>query len=132
MPDAPLFIVLNAGSGHSDTETTCRTITEVLTTAARAHEIFRVEDPGLLDQIAHKVVAKAKQDGGIVVAAGGDGTLNAVAQATLGSGCRYGVIPQGTFNYFGRTHGISSDTQAATQALLSAPGSSGAGRNGER
>jgi diacylglycerol kinase family enzyme len=65
-------------------------------------------------------VLKAQQSNGIVVAAGGDGTLNAVAQATLGSGCEFGVIPQGTFNYFGRTHGITTDAIEATRALLTA------------
>ena len=54
------------------------------------------------------------------MAAGGDGTLNAVAQVTLGSGCEFGVIPQGTFNYFGRTHSIPSDATEATRALLTA------------
>ena len=54
------------------------------------------------------------------MAAGGDVTLNAVAQVTLGSGCEFGVIPQGTFNYFGRTHGITTDATEATRALLTA------------
>jgi diacylglycerol kinase family enzyme len=54
------------------------------------------------------------------VVAGGDGSINTVAQATLGSGCPLGVLPQGTFNYFGREHGISSDTAEATRALLTA------------
>ncbi|MGH6611411.1 MAG: diacylglycerol/lipid kinase family protein [Burkholderiaceae bacterium] len=117
---APLFIVLNAGSGHSDTDTTCREIADVLNEAGRTHEILRVEDPERLDEIAKQAVAKAQQSSGIVIAAGGDGTLNAVAQATLGSGCQFGVIPQGTFNYFGRTHGISAETTESTRALLSA------------
>ena len=55
---------------------------------------------------------------GVVVAAGGDGTINAVAQQVLGSGCAFGVLPQGTFNYFGREHGIPEDTTAALQVLL--------------
>jgi diacylglycerol kinase family enzyme len=63
-------------------------------------------------------VAQARQIGGAVVAAGGDGTINAVAQATLGSGCPFGVLPQGTFNYFSRTHGIPADTREALQVLL--------------
>ena len=120
LPAAPLFVVLNAGSGQSDTGTAFDAISDVLTRAQRAHEIIRVDDPQQLADIARHVVAKAQQHDGIVVAAGGDGTLNAVAQATLGSGCPFGVIPQGTFNYFGRTHGISSDTAEATRALLSA------------
>ena len=120
MPDAPLYIVLNAGSGHSDTDTVSDTIAEILKSAGRAHELCRVDDPQRLHQIAAQAVAKAKQSDGIVVAAGGDGTLNTVAHLALKSNCRFGVIPQGTFNYFGRTHGISSDTAEATRALLTA------------
>jgi diacylglycerol kinase family enzyme len=62
----------------------------------------------------------AQQQQGIVVAAGGDGTINAVVQAALYSGRPFGVLPQGTFNYFSRTHGIPSDTAEATMALLEA------------
>lgn len=120
MSAAPFYVVLNAASGHSETETTCRVIGDVLTAAGRTHEILRVDDPARLREIAGQAVAKAQQNNGVVVAVGGDGTLNAVAQATLGSGCRFGAIPQGTFNYFGRTHGLSSDAAEATRALLSA------------
>lgn len=120
IPVSPFFIVLNAGSGHGDTDETCRTIADTLNEAGRTHEILRVEDPERLDEIARDAVSRAQQRDGIVVAVGGDGTLNTVAQATLGSGCRFGVIPQGTFNYFGRTHGISSDAAEAARALLSA------------
>ena len=57
-----------------------------------------------------------------VVAVGGDGTLNTVAQAAHAVGCAMGVVPQGTFNYFARTDGISADFAAATRLLLrSAP-----------
>lgn len=117
---APLFIVLNAGSGHGDTDETCKTIRKVLSDAGRAHEILRVEDSAQLAGMARRAVADAQKCGGVVVAAGGDGTLNAVAQATIGSGCHFGVIPQGTFNYFGRTHGISSDAALGTRSLLTA------------
>jgi diacylglycerol kinase family enzyme len=120
MAAARFYIVLNAGSGDSDTETTCREIADVLEAAGRSHQILLVEDPEQLGEIARQAVAEAQQSAGIVVAAGGDGTLNSVAQATLGSGCQFGVIPQGTFNYFGRTHGISSNTTEATRALLTA------------
>ncbi len=61
----------------------------------------------------------ARAANGIVVAAGGDGTINTVAQAALGSGCAFGVLPQGTFNYFSRVHGISSEPDVALRQLLS-------------
>ena len=36
------------------------------------------------------------------------------------SGCPFGVLPQGTFNYFGRTHGIPPDTGEADAAAARA------------
>jgi diacylglycerol kinase family enzyme len=55
-----------------------------------------------------------------VVAVGGDGTLNTVAQAAHAAGCAMGVVPQGTFNYFARTHGIPADATEAVRLLLRA------------
>lgn len=116
--DAPLFIVLNAGSGRRDAEQTSETISRVLRDAGRAHTIMQVRNANRLADTAHDAVERAQAQRGIVVAAGGDGTINAVAQAVLGSGCPFGVLPQGTFNYFSREHGIPSDTEAATRVLL--------------
>ena len=53
-----------------------------------------------------------------MVAAGGDGTIRTVAQATLGSGCFFGVLPLGTFNLFSRAQGIPSDLERACEVLL--------------
>lgn len=117
---APLFIVLNGGSGSDDAVATRAIIEQVLTQAGREYQIRIVEDPTQLHDIAHQTVEQARARGGVVVAAGGDGTINTVAQATLGSGCPFGVLPQGTFNYFSRTHGIPSDTAEATRCLLTA------------
>ncbi|MCY7308689.1 MAG: diacylglycerol kinase, partial [Rhodoferax sp.] len=119
-PAAPFFIVLNAGSGRDDATDTRTTIERVLTKANRAHSMYLVDKPDCLPDIARKAVTAARASGGVVVAAGGDGTINAVAQATYGSGCIFGVLPQGTFNYFSRTHGIPFDTAEAIQLLLTA------------
>lgn len=118
--EAPFFIVLNAGSGSRDaldTETTIRTI---LTAAGRRHDILRSDNPQQLPQFAQRAVQLAQQHQGIVVAAGGDGTINTVVQAVLKSGCPFGVLPQGTFNYFGRSYRIPAETADSTRALLDA------------
>ena len=63
-------------------------------------------------------VKKALQEGWrTFAAAGGDGTICAVASALSGSGCRMGVIPLGTFNYFARGHGLPEDVCEAVQVL---------------
>jgi diacylglycerol kinase family enzyme len=117
-PSAPFFIVLNACSGHNDAAATRAAIEMSLADAGRKHHLMLVENPSELPEISAKAVAEAQAQHGVVVAAGGDGTINAVAQAALGSGCPFGVLPQGTFNYFSRTHGIPSDMAKALQVLL--------------
>lgn len=114
----PLFIVFNGGSGHRDTDEEKQTISRVLQEGGRRFEFLHCEDSESIDTLAKRAVNKAKADRGVVVAAGGDGTINAVANAVLGSGCPFGVIPQGTFNYFGRDNAISQDARVAANVLL--------------
>jgi diacylglycerol kinase family enzyme len=49
------------------------------------------------------VAREALDDGiGLVVAGGGDGTMNAVASVLAGSQARFGVLPLGTLNHFAK------------------------------
>lgn len=113
----PILVVLNGRSGHSDTDATCARIKAVLDSAGRTHE-FLIVEPAKLKATATRAVQTALQQGGMVVAAGGDGTINTVAAAVLGSGVPFGVLPQGTFNYFGRANRIPEDPDAAAQVLV--------------
>ena len=115
-----LFIVMNAASGHKDSGDERKIIADVFTAAGRKFEFLEIEKPQYIGAVCAKAVALAKVHGGVVVAAGGDGTVNAVAGAVLRSNCPFGVLPQGTFNYFGRTNGIPQDAKAAAEALLGA------------
>lgn len=118
--NGPLFIVFNTASGHKDSNAEREVLAGVFNSAGRAFEFLQCDDPVDIASVSAKAVALAQQKGGVVVAAGGDGTINAVAAAVLRSGCPFGVLPQGTFNYFGRTHAIPQDAQAAATALLNA------------
>ena len=119
-PDAPFFIALNAGSGHSETDERRSTIETVLRAAGRHFELTMIDEPGTIDEIAARLAKQAADSCGVLVAAGGDGTINAVARQAVAHGCQFGVLPQGTFNYFGRTHGIPEDLSEAVHALLAA------------
>lgn len=118
--DAPFFIVMNAGSGRQQSAQTRAILERELGAAGRRYELRLVDDPAELGMIARRAVADAIAQNGVVVGAGGDGTLCAVAEATLGSGCPYAVLPRGTFNYFSRDHGIPADLEASTRLLLTA------------
>jgi diacylglycerol kinase family enzyme len=117
-PNATFFIVLNAGSGHSETEVRRSTIESVLAAAGRRCQLELVDDPAELADKARSMAKRAVAEGGILVAAGGDGTINTVAHEAVLAGCPFGVLPQGTFNYFGRTHGIPEDLAEAVYSLL--------------
>ncbi|WUR15738.1 diacylglycerol kinase family protein [[Empedobacter] haloabium] len=119
-PDTPLYIVLNAGSGAAETDERRSAIEAVLNQTGRRFHIELVDDPERIDEQARAQAERARADGAILVAAGGDGTINAVARQAVEHGCPFGALPQGTFNYFGRTHGISQDLTDAVHALLRA------------
>lgn len=90
--------------------------------AAHAHDVvWHVPDQrGDIVELAYQAVRDAQADGGLVVAAGGDGTINAVAAAALREAVPMGVIPMGTFNYFSREHGLALDPEIAVQDMLHA------------
>lgn len=116
----PFFVVINAGSGHHTANDEQAVMARVFRQGGREVEFLPVGKTEPISAVARRAVALAQARQGVVVAAGGDGTINAVAGAVLGSGCPFGVLPQGTFNYFGRANGISQDTEAAVNALLGA------------
>jgi len=53
----------------------------------------------------------------VLVAAGGDGTLSAVADVVRGSGTALGVIPVGTLNHFAKDLGIPLDPAEAVRVI---------------
>ena len=111
-------MVFNLGSGHRDADEEKASISAILRDGGRQFEFLQCDGAESIDKLAERAVAQAKASQGMVVAAGGDGTINAVANAVLGSGCPFGVLPQGTFNYFGRDNAISQDSSKAAQVLL--------------
>jgi diacylglycerol kinase family enzyme len=119
-PDAPFHIVCNAASGSKDSHEARQQIEAILAAAHRRHEFILIENPAQIATVAKKATAAAVETGGAVVVAGGDGTINAVVQAVLPTGRPFGIIPQGTFNYSSRAHGIPLDTTEAVSSLLTA------------
>lgn len=116
----PLAFVVNCGSGAQEARERIDTLRRVMDEAGRRHEILCIDGTQPPPAVAARAVAWAVAHQGAVVAAGGDGTINAVAQAVLPSGRPMGVVPQGTFNYFARTHGLPLVTEEAARVLLAA------------
>src|SRR6185503_19248811 len=72
------------------------------------------ERPGHLIELARTAAA----DGKLLVAVGGDGTLNEVVNGIAGSGAELAVLPSGTGQDFGRTYGIPSKFDDAVRVAL--------------
>lgn len=68
--------------------------------------------------VAGRAASAAAAEGGAVLAVGGDGTINAAAQACWRRGVPMGVVCQGTFNFFSRQQGIPADLDAAVTQFV--------------
>lgn len=116
---APLQFVINGKAGSSDTDATHESIQAELEAAGRTGRVW-FAGPGELERVARDAAAQAQSDDSAVVAVGGDGTINTVAQVAHATGCTMGVIPEGTFNFFAREHGAPTEIAEAMRWLLMA------------
>lgn len=112
---APWVCVINACAGRQEGEAVEDLAARLLTD--RDVLGFVADEAHALDEVIGQAVERARTLGAVLVAVGGDGTLNAVARAALEHDLVFAAIPQGTFNYFGRSHRIPQAPEAAIMAL---------------
>jgi diacylglycerol kinase family enzyme len=84
--------------------------------AGVAADVRAVRGP-LLSAATREAIAGGAE---LVIAGGGDGTVNAVAGALAGSEATLGVLPLGTFNHYARDLGMPQELHAAAAALAAA------------
>lgn len=112
----PLFVV-NAASGREAVDSKRALLEAALAAAGRSAELLFAA-PADLPRVAREAAATATARRAALVAVGGDGTINAVAQAAHAQGCTFGVVAQGTFNYFARTHRLPPEPAQAVGLLF--------------
>ena len=74
----------------------------------------RVRDPGDLAARARQAASR----GDVLVAAGGDGTVGAVASVAVATGTSIGVLPMGTMNHFAKDVGLPLNLEDAAKAIV--------------
>ncbi len=112
MPDIP--VIVNARSGPDGNTDDAGDIEA----AFRQHGLkahVTVTKPG--DDIAKAVEAALAGGATLLVAGGGDGTINAVAAGLLDKDTTYGVLPLGTLNHFARDLGIPFEIEKAAAVI---------------
>ncbi len=112
-----ICIILNCGSGKKDTGV--RTPIRVAMGRHPGRFVLREMTKGM-DIVAE--ADRAAADGfATLVAAGGDGTIGAVATAAHRHGRTLGVLPMGTFNFFARGLGLPETLDEAMDLVASGP-----------
>lgn len=117
----PLSIIYNARSGFhaSNKEQVYEQLLTYFTEQGfeiQAFELGEKKDfPTLMQSIIQR--HQSSENIGVIVAAGGDGTLNAVAKALLGSNIPLGILPLGTFNYVARVLNIPLEIMQAAEVI---------------
>jgi diacylglycerol kinase family enzyme len=109
---ARFTVILNRKAGSAAEEATRRAIEASLAHAALDARIVAVTGPEI-----HDAANGAAAAGDALIAAGGDGTVSAVAGVAVKTGATFGVIPLGTLNHFAKDAGIPLDIDAAVQVL---------------
>ncbi len=106
LPKLKTAIIINHNSGTLKFLSRLRyLIRRSLNSSDRKVSIFESTNyyPGCIRDLAVKAIDDGNE---LIVAAGGDGTVNEVAQGILGTGTVLGVIPIGSGNGFARNLGI--------------------------
>jgi diacylglycerol kinase family enzyme len=105
-------LIVNAHSGSASDDLVER-LAGLYRAAGAEVSVAVARDGADLTRLAKQAAAAP-----LVIAAGGDGTINAVASELVGGGATLGVIPSGTLNHFARDLGIPLDAPAAVVATL--------------
>ncbi|MCB1640984.1 MAG: hypothetical protein KDI37_04565 [Xanthomonadales bacterium] len=108
-------VVINAGSGVA-AQARVQALRDALPSQVAAHTLRVVRGKQLLSALAD-AARRARADGGLLVACGGDGTLNAAAQQALRENLPLAVLPGGTYNYYTRSLGLPVDVSDAVARL---------------
>ncbi|MEO7987464.1 MAG: diacylglycerol kinase family protein, partial [Gemmatimonadales bacterium] len=115
-PDIQIAVLLNPASGGGSREETADRIIELFAARGRVARISRLgQGVSVADTVRRAIEAGAVA----VVAAGGDGTVSAVAAELIRSETPLGVIPAGTLNHFAKDLGVPLDLEGAVEVIAS-------------
>ena len=117
----PLSLIYNKKSGFhaANKDEVYEQLVADLSTAGFEIQSFELSECMNFDQMMQEILLRHRQaeNVGVVVAAGGDGTLNAVASKLMGTDIPMGILPLGTFNYVARVLNIPLDLIEAAQVI---------------
>jgi diacylglycerol kinase family enzyme len=115
-PIRSIKVIINAHSGVGDKEEARHRLNEIFDADGVVSDISLAKSGEEVDRLAAKAV---REDWTVIMAGGGDGTVNAVATHLLGTDKILGVLPLGTLNHFAKDLRIPLDLEEAAQNAIS-------------
>lgn len=111
-----LIAIVNAAAGDEGKREIADGLMPVFADHGFDARLVMAGDGSEMDSVARDAV-RAKPD--IIVAGGGDGTINAIAAHVAGTGIALGVLPLGTLNHFAKALRLPLDPQLAATVVAS-------------
>jgi len=111
------LVILNPTADRGKAGRRERELRAALEEAGLEYKLVRTEAPGHASELAREA---ARAGVPLVVAAGGDGTVNEVAQGLVDTEVPLGVLPIGSGNDYARALGISKELRAAARRIATA------------
>ena len=111
--EGPTAVILNPASGGG-TAATVDGITELFAARGRAAAITLLGDGVSVPEVVRQAIRAGAP---AVVAAGGDGTVSAVASALIGGEVPLGILPVGTLNHFAKDLGLPLALEEAVEVV---------------
>jgi diacylglycerol kinase family enzyme len=115
-PVKSVKVIMNARSGVGEKADARRSLTEIFQAGGVRADISLAESGADVDRFAQDA---ARGDWEVIMAGGGDGTINTVASYLIGTDKILGVLPLGTLNHFAKDLNIPLDLEGAAQTAIS-------------
>lgn len=109
-----IAIVLNAKAGNGHTPPDAAALRAAFAVHGVPAQVFECAPHADMESLLEAAIASRPA---VLVAAGGDGTVNAVAAQALAHDLPFGVLPLGTLNHFARDLGLPPDLDAAVAVI---------------
>ena len=115
MASPGLTCILNSTSGSRPGSELRDKLSRIFAENGTPARILMASNGAQVCELARRAV---KENSQIIVAGGGDGTVNAVANELIGTSISLGVLPLGTLNHFAKDLHIPQDLEGAARNLI--------------
>jgi diacylglycerol kinase (ATP) len=105
-------IIGNPNSGRAGSKDYLERCAKILRSGGLSVKVLNTERPDHATELASSI------DSSLVVAAGGDGTINEVVNGLAGKDATLGILPLGTANVLARELGLPLDVERACKRIL--------------